>query len=96
MPRYVVQRRYTRDARIPLVAGDDEFLYGWQQIPLPPALDEGWEIFDTSKDRRTGWERIRYVEDDDGKSPSYPFPDEGSIPKRPVKYKQMSFDFLDR
>jgi hypothetical protein len=58
MSRYVVQRRWTRDARIPLIAGDWDFEHGWQCVPLPPALDEGWEIVDTSRDRKTGWARI--------------------------------------
>jgi len=58
MSRYVVQRRWTRDARIPLIAGDGDFEHGWQCVPLPPALDEGWEIVDTSRDRKTGWARI--------------------------------------
>jgi len=65
MPRpfiAVVERRYTRDARIPLVAGDDEFVHGWRCIPLPPSLDDGWTIFDTSKDYKTGWQRIRYLD----------------------------------
>jgi hypothetical protein len=62
MCRYVVQRRYTRDAKIPLVAGDDEFICGWRNIPLPPSLDEGWEIVDTSHDRKTGWARVVYVD----------------------------------
>ena len=51
----IIERRYTRDARIPLVAGDDDWIYGFQCIPLPPSLDEGWTIFDTSKDYHTGW-----------------------------------------
>jgi hypothetical protein len=62
MARYVVERRYTRDARIPRVAYDDDFVYGWQCIPLPPSLDDGWIIFDTSKDRRTGWMRVVQLE----------------------------------
>ena len=39
-------------------AGDDEFVYGWQNVPMRPTPDEGWIIFDTSKDRRTGWMRV--------------------------------------
>jgi hypothetical protein len=58
MARYVVERRVTRDAQVPLVADDDEYVFGWQCIPLPPALDEGWEIVDTSKDYKTTWARI--------------------------------------
>jgi hypothetical protein len=77
----IVERKYTRDHRCPRVAGDDEWLYGWQCIPLRPTNDWDWYIVDTSGDKRTGWERVRYVEEDDD---------------RPVKYKQMQFDFLDR
>ena len=42
-----IEHRYTRDVRIPLVAEDEDWNYGWRCIPLPPALDEGWEIVDT-------------------------------------------------
>jgi hypothetical protein len=58
MPQTRIERRYTRDARIPLVAGDDDWIYGFQCIPLPPSLDDGWVIFDTSKDYKTGWMRV--------------------------------------
>jgi hypothetical protein len=27
--------------------------------PEPPSEDDSWQIFDTSKDRKTGWRRIR-------------------------------------
>jgi hypothetical protein len=60
--RLIAEVKYTRDARVPLVAGDDDLEYGWQCIPLPPSLDDGWEIIDTSKDYRTGWRRWHYVE----------------------------------
>ena len=36
--------RATRDVRVPLVADDDEFSYGWQNILLPPTIDDWWEI----------------------------------------------------
>jgi hypothetical protein len=29
---------------------------------LPPSLDPSWTIFDTSKDYKTGWQRIRYLD----------------------------------
>jgi hypothetical protein len=77
----IVERRYTRDHRCPRVAGDDEWLCGWQCIPLRPTNDDGWRIVDSSGDKKTGWERVRYVEDNDD---------------RPVKYEQLKFDFLDR
>jgi hypothetical protein len=57
-----IERVWTRDARVPLVAGDYEFEHGWQCIPLPPSLDPAWTIFDTSKDYKTGWQRPRQLE----------------------------------
>jgi hypothetical protein len=62
MPRILYERRYTRDARIPRVAYDDEYIYGFQLIPLPPTNDGDWVIFDTSKDYKTGWQRVRQLE----------------------------------
>jgi hypothetical protein len=60
-PHFVIEHVYTRDAKVPLIADDFEFDCGWQCIPLPPTLDEGWEIFDHSKDYKTGWCRVRFV-----------------------------------
>jgi hypothetical protein len=60
-PRLVIEHVYTRDARIPLILGDHDLTHGWRCIPIPPALDEGWEIFDTKPDRKTGWRRVRVV-----------------------------------
>jgi hypothetical protein len=92
----IVERKYTRDAQVPRSYEDFEMKWSFRCIPVPPSLDDGWVAIDFSKDYKTGWERVRYVEDDEGKSQPYPFPDEGSIPKRPVKYEQLKFDFLDR
>jgi hypothetical protein len=55
---FKIEKVYTRDARIPLVAGDDD--QGWQCIPLPPDASGDWEIFDTEKDYKTGWLRVRW------------------------------------
>lgn len=55
--RPIVERRYTRDALVPLSADDPDFNCGWRCIPLPPSLDDAWTIFDTSKDYKTGWQR---------------------------------------
>jgi hypothetical protein len=49
--------RYTRDVRVPLVDGDDDFDAGWQCIPVRPTDDGGWWVFDSSKDTKTGWMR---------------------------------------
>jgi hypothetical protein len=57
-----VEKVYTRDAKVPIVEGDDDFEYGWQCIPVQPTADDGWFIFDTSKDYKTGWCRIRREE----------------------------------
>jgi hypothetical protein len=56
MSRYVVQRRWTRDARVPL--SDWDFMHGWQCIPQRPTPDLDWEICDSSRDRKTRWARI--------------------------------------
>jgi hypothetical protein len=64
VPRLLIEHRYTRDAKVPLSIDDPEMWCGWQSIPIPPSLDEGWKIFDTRKDRRTGWRRIRLVTGD--------------------------------
>jgi hypothetical protein len=64
--RYVVEVRYTRDVRVPIVENDDEFDYGWHSIPVRPATDDddwdAWEIFDNSKDYKTEWRCFHLVE----------------------------------
>jgi hypothetical protein len=35
--RLVVEHRYTRDVRVPIVEDDGDFDYGWQCIPVRPA-----------------------------------------------------------
>jgi hypothetical protein len=55
----IIEYCWTRDSRVPLFEGDDDLEHGWQSIPVPPSLDEGWVIFNTQKDRKTGWRRIR-------------------------------------
>jgi hypothetical protein len=59
IPRLVIEHRYTRDAQVPLFEGDDDLDHGWRAVPIPPSLDDGWEIFDTRKDYKTGWRRFR-------------------------------------
>jgi hypothetical protein len=51
------ERRYTRDLQVPLAEDDLEMENGWRCVPIPPALDEEWEVFDESKDYKTGWQR---------------------------------------
>jgi hypothetical protein len=60
----IVERKYTRDFRCPRVAGDDDWVYGFKCIPQPPSLDPAWEIFDSSKDYKTGWQRVLQLEFD--------------------------------
>lgn len=50
---------YTRDVQIPLVDGDDTFEFGFSCVPMRTDNDESWFIFDTSKDYKTGWMRIK-------------------------------------
>jgi hypothetical protein len=59
--QFIVERRYTRDFAAPVSADDYEMETGWRCIPVPPTEDPSWEIFDKSKDRKTGWRRIRII-----------------------------------
>jgi hypothetical protein len=61
----IVERRYTRDLKVPRSADDLEMEYSWRCIPVAPTVDDDWVIFDSSGDKKTGWERVRYCEDDD-------------------------------
>jgi hypothetical protein len=61
-PRYIIETRYTRDARVPISADDPDMDCGWRSIPIAPTIDDGWEIFDSSKDHKTGWHRRHWVE----------------------------------
>jgi hypothetical protein len=53
LPRLVIDRVYTRDAKVPLFARDDDLEHGWQSISVPPTLDDAWTVFDRSKAYRT-------------------------------------------
>jgi hypothetical protein len=64
-PRLIEEIRYTRDERVPIVEGDEDFDFGCHTIPVRPAVDDdwpSWEIFDESKDYKTGWRRFHRVE----------------------------------
>jgi hypothetical protein len=65
--KITVERRLTRDARVPLTDDDPEMENGWQCIEVPPNGELGW-LIDKSydSDRKTGWYRY-VVEADDGK-----------------------------
>jgi hypothetical protein len=60
--RMIAEVRYTRDFRVPIADDDPEMDCGWQSIPVPPTIDDGWKIFDSSKDYKTGWRRWHWVE----------------------------------
>jgi hypothetical protein len=64
--RLIAEVRYTRDIQVPIVENDDQLEWGWQSIPVRPATDDddfdAWEIFDDSKDYKTGWRRWHLVE----------------------------------
>jgi hypothetical protein len=59
-PRLIIEHRYTRDAHVPLHAGDEELKDGHQCIPVPPVHpeEEHWEICDTRHEKGTTWRRI--------------------------------------
>jgi hypothetical protein len=61
---YVKEVRITRDARIPIVEGDDDFECGWQCIPLRPTDDDDdWQLAeDQPKDYKSIWVRWHWVE----------------------------------
>jgi hypothetical protein len=55
LPQVVIERRYTRDWPAPLHEQDLDMTEGWH------SPDPNWKIYDRSKDRRTGWIRVRFV-----------------------------------
>jgi hypothetical protein len=61
--RWVTEVRFTRDLRVPVVAGDEDFCAGWASVPQAPDGDPNWEVFDTRSDRKTGWRRVRRLLD---------------------------------
>jgi hypothetical protein len=52
-----LERRITRDIKVPLSEDDLEVENGWRNIPIPPTGDDGWFILDDSSDRKTTWGR---------------------------------------
>jgi len=53
----VLERRTTRDVKVPLSADDLDMENGWRCIPIPPTNEPGWFILDNSSDRKTKWGR---------------------------------------
>ena len=57
-PRHrILERRRTRDAKVPRSADDPEMLNGWQMIPVRPTNDRAWFVVDSSSDKKTVWGR---------------------------------------
>jgi hypothetical protein len=52
-----LQRRITRDAKVPLSADDLAMENGWRCIPMPPTTDGDWFIIDDNRDYKTEWAR---------------------------------------
>jgi hypothetical protein len=52
-----LERRITRDARVPISDDDPEMENGWRCIPVPPTADDCWFILDNSHDYKTVWGR---------------------------------------
>jgi hypothetical protein len=57
--RRFLERRITRDERVPLSDDDRQMENGWRCIPVPPTDDPGWFILDDSRDAKTVWRRWR-------------------------------------
>jgi len=49
----VLERRITRDAKVPYSADDPEMENGWRCIPIRPTADDAWFILDSSRDYKT-------------------------------------------
>jgi hypothetical protein len=56
-PRVRFECRRTRDVKVPLSADDPEMSSGWSCVPVQPTIDEGWVVFDSSRDDKTDWVR---------------------------------------
>ena len=52
-----LERRITRDIKVPLSEDDPEMENGWRCIPIPPTDDPDWFILDDSRDYKTEWGR---------------------------------------
>lgn len=56
-----LERRRTRDYKVPLSDDDPDMNNGWRCIPMPPTNrdgeGDGWFIIDSSGDKRTEWGR---------------------------------------
>jgi hypothetical protein len=51
--------RITLDVRVPISDDDCEMKHSWRNIPVPPGPpEEGWQVLDSTHDRRTTWHRL--------------------------------------
>ena len=57
-----LERRITRDARVPLSNDDREMEHSWTSVPIKPSADDNWFIIDSSHDRWTTWARWHEAE----------------------------------
>ena len=57
-----LERRTTRDAKVPLSDDDREMEHSWSCVPIRPISDPRWFVLDSSHDRRTVWGRWHVVE----------------------------------
>jgi hypothetical protein len=57
-----LERRITRDIKVPLSADDPGMLSGWHCVPIQPTADDGWFILDGSRDYKTVWGRWHEAE----------------------------------
>jgi hypothetical protein len=57
-PIMQIDHTHTRD-RIVSVYDRTGKEVGWECFPVAPSADPSWQIYDVSRDCRTGWRRIR-------------------------------------
>jgi hypothetical protein len=60
--RRFLERRTTRDVKVPLSADDPTMEHSWCCVPIRPTDDPNWFIIDSSSDRKTVWGRWHEVE----------------------------------
>jgi hypothetical protein len=53
----VIEREYTRDLVV-IDLDNHGAEIGWSCMPQVPDRRDGWQIFDSSSDDKTGWRRI--------------------------------------
>lgn len=66
--RRYLERRITRDWKVPLSADDEEMDSGWRCISIRPTDDDAWFIVDSSRDYKTEWGRWIDLDDVEGEA----------------------------